>query len=267
MKIEQITSSENPKIKLIRQLYNSKGRRKYGLFIAEGIREISMAYKSDFKIKYLFINELFLQKKDISTFPFSHQIFYQLDTKLFSKISYREDTEGIIGIFETKKHTLSEIHLSTNPYVIILESVEKPGNLGAVLRTADAVKADAVLVCNPVIDIYNPNVIRSSIGCIFVVPVAVCNNTEALNWLREHRFTIYAAALQDAIYYHQSDFTSPTAIAFGTEAEGLTDFWRKEADYIIKIPMLGKIDSLNVSNSVAILSYEVLRQRNFYLTD
>lgn len=265
MKIENIQSSQNPKIKLIHKLYTSKGREKNKLFIAEGCREISMAYQSDFKIRHIFINKHFLKKKDLENFPFKDEVFYLVEETLFSKISYREDTEGIIAIFETKEHKLNQIQLSENPFLIVVESIQKPGNLGAILRTADATRADAVLVCNNVIDLYNPNVIRASIGCFFNIPIAVCSNDEAIEWLKANDIKIYCAALQNAEDYYTFNYSNPTAIVFGTEAIGLSNIWRQNADAIIKIPMLGKIDSLNVSNSVAIISYEVLRQRKFYV--
>ncbi len=264
MEIEYIQSSQNPKIKLINKLYTSKGRQKLGLFVAEGFREISMAYNSDFRLRYIFVNKHFFKRKDINSFPFKDEKFYQIEDSLFSKISYREDTEGIIAVFETKEHTLSKIKLSENPFIIVVESVEKPGNLGAILRTADATLADAVIVCNKIIDLYNPNVIRSSIGCLFSVPIAVCTNEDAIEWLKSINIKIYSSALQNAVNYYSINFTLPTAIVFGTESKGLSDIWRKNSNTIIKIPMLGKIDSLNVSNSVAVISYEVLRQRNFY---
>lgn len=266
MKIEYLSSQQNPKIKLIQELYHSKGRKKHGLFVAEGIKEISMAYLSDYKLHYLFINDHFLQKKDFRSFPFKDELFYQINTKLFSKISYREDTEGIIAIFESRYRIFEDLTLSKLPFFIVLESVEKPGNLGAVIRTADAVKADAVVVCNSATDLFNPNVIRSSLGCIFTVPVVLTSNEEAIHWFCKHNINIYAAALQEAVYYYEVDFRQPTAIVFGTEAHGLSSFWRQQAHKIIKIPMLGKIDSLNVSNSVAVLSYEVVRQRMKILT-
>lgn len=266
MKIEYLSSPQNPKIKLVQELYHSKGRKKHGLFVAEGIKEISMAYQSDYKLRHLFINEHFLHKKDIGSFPFKDELFYQTDTKLFSKISYREDTEGIIAVFESKYQTLEQLKPSKLPFFIVLESVEKPGNLGAVLRTADAVKADAVVVCNPATDLFNPNVIRSSLGCIFTVPVVLTSNEEAIRWFHQQNINIYAAALQEAVYYYEVDFGLPSAIVFGTEAHGLSSIWRQQAHKIIKIPMLGKIDSLNVSNSVAVLSYEVVRQRMKNLT-
>ena len=144
-----------------------------------------------------------------------------------------------------------------------MEAVEKPGNLGAILRTADAAPADAVIVCDPHTDIYNPNVVRSSIGCLFTVQTAVCSNQEALDFLKKKNIHAYAAELNAAEFYQNVDFSHPSAIIMGTEADGLSSFWLKHADSRIKIPMRGKIDSLNVSVSTAILTFEAMRQRDF----
>ena len=152
--------------------------------------------------------------------------------------------------------------MKENPLVIVLEAVEKPGNLGAVLRSADASGADAVIVCDPLTDLYNPNLIRSSIGGIFTVPVAAASSEETIEWLKSRNIRIYTAQLQDSKWYYDTDMRGGTALVMGTEATGLTDIWRKAADAHIKIPMLGKLDSLNVSVSAAILLFEAVRQRN-----
>ena len=162
-----------------------------------------------------------------------------------------------------KQHALSDLKLSDNPFIIILESVEKPGNLGAILRTADAASIDAVVVCNPSTDLYNPNVIRSSVGGLFTVQTAVCTSSEAINWLREKGIASYAAELEAADFYQDVDFTTPSAIVMGTEADGLTEMWLNNANKRIKIPMRGEIDSLNVSVSTAVLTFEAMRQRGF----
>ncbi len=145
--------------------------------------------------------------------------------------------------------------------MIILESVEKPGNLGAILRTADAAAVDAVIVCDPQTDIYNPNVVRSSVGALFTVQTAVCSSKEAMDWLDQHSIALYAAELEAAELYQNVDFSVPSAIVMGTEAEGLTNSWLNYATKRIKIPMRGKIDSLNVSVSTAVLTFEAMRQR------
>lgn len=266
MDIEYISSNQNPKIKLIHELYDSKGRKKHKLFIAEGNREIYMAMQSGYRPRNIFISQDYTPKTAYNIFqhfdiPLS--IIFKVEHKLFAKISYRENTEGIIALFEWKNHNLNQFNLSKNPLFIVVESIEKPGNLGAILRTADAAHVDGVIVCNPVIDLYNPNVVRSSIGCLFSVPVALATSAETIAWCKQKNIKTYAAALQNANYYHLYDYKTPTALVFGTEANGLSDEWIKHADHIVKIPMLGKIDSLNVSNAVAIMTFEAMRQRDF----
>ena len=148
------------------------------------------------------------------------------------------------------------------PLIVVVESVEKPGNLGAMLRTADASGVSAVIVCDPHTDLYNPNLIRASLGGVFTRNIAVCSSEEAITWLKGHGISILTAQLQDSELYYDTDMTRPTALVFGTEADGLTDIWRRAADAHIRIPMLGRIDSLNVSASMAVLCYEALRQRH-----
>ncbi|MBR2609252.1 MAG: RNA methyltransferase, partial [Bacteroidales bacterium] len=186
----------------------------------------------------------------------------EIPRQLYDKVAYRGGTEGVIAEMHCKEMTLETLSLKENPLVVVLESVEKPGNLGAVLRSADASGADAVIVCDPLTDMYNPNLIRSSIGAIFTVPVATASSEEAISWLKSQGIRIYTAQLQDSEWYYDTDMTGGTAIVMGTEATGLTDVWRKAADAHIKIPMLGRLDSLNVSVSAAILMFEAVRQRN-----
>ncbi|MBO6082468.1 MAG: RNA methyltransferase [Bacteroidales bacterium] len=186
----------------------------------------------------------------------------EVSRAVYEKVAYREGTEGVIAEVFAKERSLADIRLSERPLVIVLEAVEKPGNLGAVLRSADAAGADAVLVCDPATDLYNPNLIRSSIGSVFTRQVAVCTSEEAIAWLKSHGVRIYTAQLQDSEWYYDTDMTGGTALVMGTESTGLTDLWRKAADAHIKIPMLGQLDSLNVSVSAAILLFEAVRQRN-----
>ena len=162
---------------------------------------------------------------------------------------------------KAKSHRLEDLKLKDNPLIVVLESVEKPGNLGAVLRSADAAQADAVIVCDPLTDLYNPNLICSSIGAIFTVPTVACTSEECIAWLKQHHVQILTAQLQDSKFYYDTDMTCPTAIVMGTEATGLTPVWREAEDAHIRIPMLGRLDSLNVSVSAAILMFEAVRQR------
>ena len=167
----------------------------------------------------------------------------------------------MLGVFTARTLSLDDISSDSHSLVIVLESVEKPGNLGAILRTADASGAAAVIVCDALTDIYNPNVLRASTGAVFTVPTVSCTSKQAADWLREHSFQIVTAQLQDSKLYYDMDFTRATALVFGTEADGLSDFWREISDARIMIPMMGRMDSLNVATSVAILSYEALRQK------
>ncbi len=167
----------------------------------------------------------------------------------------------MIAEVKVKERTLDGLEMREKPLVVVLEGVEKPGNLGAVLRSADAAGADAVIVCDPLTDLWNPNLIRASIGAVFTVPTVCCSSAEAIAWLKARGIRILTAQLQDSSVYYDADMTGPTAIVMGTEATGLTDPWRQAADAHVLIPMLGRLDSLNVSVSAAILLYEAVRQR------
>ena len=259
-----ITSAQNPKIKRLLQLQQkSSERRKAGLFVVEGIREVERCLEKGYEINTIFylnkpmaenVSEIIEKNKGIKLFEVSPTIY--------EKIAYRGSTEGIIAEVKTKDKTLNDLNLSENPLVVVLESVEKPGNLGAILRSADAAGADALIVCDPLTDLYNPNLIRNSTGAIFSVPCVACTSEECIKFLKENNIQILTAQLQDSELYYDTDMKRGTAIVMGTEATGLTDIWRKAADAHIRIPMLGITDSLNVSVSAAILLYEAVRQRN-----
>ena len=186
----------------------------------------------------------------------------EVPRELYEKIAYRGGTEGMIAEVKVRGRGLGDLRLPDNPLVVVLEGVEKPGNLGAVLRSADAAGADAVLICDPLTDLYNPNLIRASIGAVFTVNVVCCGSGEAIKWLINNNIKIYTAQLQDSSWYYDTDMRGGTAIVIGTEATGLTDAWREAADAHIRIPMLGDLDSLNASVSAAILLFEAVRQRN-----
>ena len=192
--------------------------------------------------------------------PCSGQVF-EVTKELYAKVAYREGTEGVMAIVKSRELRLDELQLGDKPLVMVLEGVEKPGNLGAVLRSADAAGADAVIVCDPLTDLWNPNLIRASIGAVFTVPTVCCSSQEAIAWLKAKGIRIITAQLQDSSAYYDCPMTGPTAIVMGTEATGLTDPWRQAADAHVLIPMLGCLDSLNVSVSAAILLYEAVRQR------
>ena len=261
-----ISSPHNPKIKHLLQLQQKSSlRRSEGLFVVEGRREISRLISSGFEIDSLFYCPSILgagQGAEIAlSFPPRSRCF-ELSPEVYNKVAYREGTEGVIAEVKTRELTLEVLHAKEDALYVVLESVEKPGNLGAVLRSADASGADAVIVCDPLTDIWNPNLIRNSTGAIFSVPCVACSSQECIDFLKARGVRILTAQLQDSELYYDTDMRPATAIVMGTEATGLTEIWRKAADAHIRIPMLGLLDSLNVSVSAAILLYEAVRQRN-----
>lgn len=265
MRSDSITSAQNPKIKTLLELQEkSRARRKEGLFVVEGRRELLHCIEAGYRPYTIFFCPEIISTDDLNEIveAAGKCSFHEIPRHLYDKVAYRGGTEGIIAEMHCKEMSLKALRLKENPLVVILESVEKPGNLGAVLRSADASGVDAVIVCDPLTDMYNPNLIRSSIGAIFTVPVATASSADTIKWLKDNNIKIYTAQLQDSEWYYDTDMKGSTAIVMGTEATGLTDEWRKAADAHIKIPMLGKLDSLNVSVSAAILMFEAVRQRN-----
>ena len=314
MRIETITSAQNPKIKNLLLLQEkSKARKEQGLFVVEGRRELEHCLEAGYTVKTIFycpdISDTteFVEKTNSRTqqtsptdsaknqFPTNSRtqqtspidssenyfsgrypknqffdesraldaepIVIEIPEQLYRKVAYRESTEGIIAEVEYKSLKLMDLKLPENPLVMVLESVEKPGNLGAVLRSADAAGVDAVIFCDPLTDLYNPNLIRASIGAVFTVPTVAASSEETIAFLKERGIQILTAQLQDSSLYYDIDMRRGTALVMGTEATGLTDLWRKAASAHIRIPMLGRLDSLNVSVSAAILLFEAVRQR------
>jgi TrmH family RNA methyltransferase len=265
--METISSPQNSRIKNIQKLSTkARERKEQGLFVIEGARELSLALSGGYALDTVYIcPALYAGSAEYAdTLHFlPSTLLYEVSEPVFQKIAYREGSDGILALARPKHHRLSDLSLPSHPFIIVLEAVEKPGNLGAILRTADAASVDAVIVCDPSTDIYNPNVVRSSVGCLFTVPLAVGSNDETLAFLQDRNIRTFAAALTADQGYHDTDFTASSAIVMGTEADGLTDFWLRQADRSIKIPMRGAIDSLNVSVSTAILTFEAMRQRGF----
>ncbi len=260
---EIITSPQNPRIKnLILLQQKSRERRKQNRIVVEGLRETGIAVTNGFRVTDLIIC-LELARNNVykSISPEASITF--ISHAIFEKLAYREGSDGCIALMEPKWLQLTDVTLRPNPLVIILEAVEKPGNLGAILRTADAVNADAVVVCDPLTDIYNPNVIRSGIGCVFSRQVVACSTEDAQHWLKTKNIKSYAAELQASSPYHIHNYQGATAFVMGTEADGLTKKWIDFCDERIIIPMLGSIDSLNVSVSTAVLVFEAMRQRGY----
>ena len=256
-----ITSVQNARIKHVVALQQKSSlRREEGLFVVEGQREIEHCIACGYEIKELFTVDGLRLTVDSLQFTVDCPVT-SVSPQVYEKMAYRESTEGLIAVAKTKQHHLKDLCLKENPLVVVLESVEKPGNLGAILRTAEAAGVDAVIVCDPLTDLYNPNLIRASIGGVFSVPVAVGNSQECIAFLKEKKIRILTAQLQDSYDYYDYNMQEATAIVMGTESTGLTQLWREAADAHIRIPMLGRLDSLNVSVSAAILMYEAVRQR------
>jgi len=225
--------------------------------IVEGVDELNLAIDSGL------IPQTLLTAPELATRTIN-QIRAEtltLTRVVFEKISYRENPDGWLGVFQLPKTEINQIKLSRSPLIIVAESVEKPGNLGAILRTADAAHIDALLVCDPRVDLYNPNVIRASRGAIFSVPCVEISNPQALSYLREHDMMILAATPQADVFYTDVNMNGPTAITVGTEDKGLTTFWMEQADVKVKIPMLGRVNSLNVSIATALIVYEAVNSR------
>ena len=183
---------------------------------------------------------------------------------MYKKIAYRDTTEGIIAVAKSKALSIDNLALkSVNPLILVAEAPEKPGNIGALLRTADAANVDAIIIANPKTDIYNPNIIRSSVGCIFTNQIATGSTSQIIEYLNQNNIDIYCAALQASLNYHTQNYTKASAIVVGTEATGLSNQWLENATQNIIIPMQGQIDSMNVSVAAGILIFEAKRQRNF----
>lgn len=254
-----ITSLQNPRVKHIVKLRDDKRQRKQdGLMLVEGYDEIQLALSAGHNPQtILSAPELVARQIHV---PDAESI--TVNRPVFEKMSYRDNPDGWLAIFPIPQTSLEDLKWSEAPLVIVAEAIEKPGNLGAILRTADAAHVDALLVCDPRVDVWNPNVVRASRGAVFSVPLIECDNFSALKLLKARKMRIFAATPSAEALYSDVNMRDPLAIVVGTEDEGLTDFWMSNADVKIKIPMMGKVNSLNVSVSTALVLYEAVRQRS-----
>lgn len=269
-----LSSTNNALIKQLAQWQErSRARKKDGVFVVEGLREIKLALNAGYEASMFFycpeiIESSSPQEEDFELSEINSAATrgiktYEVSLNVYKKIAFRDSTEGAVGVFKAKDHRLEDLKLTTeNPLILVAEAPEKPGNIGALLRTADAAGVDAFLLANPRTDLYNPNIIRSSVGGVFTCQIAVGSTQEIIDYLKAQNIAIYSAILQEAIPYTQPDYTKPTAMVVGTEAEGLSETWRIASEANIKIPMNGAIDSMNVSVSAGILIYEAVRQRD-----
>jgi RNA methyltransferase, TrmH family len=265
---KQITSLQNPFIKQLLLLSEkSRERKKQGMFVIEGQREIQLAIQGGFQIAVLVCCEEIIPLEVLQ--KITKQIKKEFETvfipkEIYEKIAYRGSTEGIIALVRSKNLALKDVSFEKdNPLILIAEAPEKPGNIGALLRTADAARVDAVIIANPKTDLYNPNIIRSSVGCIFTNQVVTGTSEEIIEFLKERYIQIFCAALQASVAYTLCDYTAASALVVGTEAEGLSPLWLENSTQNIIIPMQGEIDSMNVSVAAGILIFEAKRQRNF----
>ncbi len=263
--MKHISSIQNPLIKQLLQLKDkSRERKKNGLFLIEGQREIALAIAGAYQLEtLLFYPELCpLTQVEALTEQPVHLI--EISKEVYQKLAYRTTTEGILAVAKSKSHVLDTLSFATkSPLILVAEAPEKPGNIGAILRTADAAHVDAVIIANPKTDLYNPNIIRSSVGCLFTNTIVTGTTAAIIRFLKAQNINIYCAALQAATAYHTQDFSKPTAIVVGTEATGLSPQWLEHATQNIIIPMQGAIDSMNVSVAAGILIFEAKRQRHF----
>ena len=231
--------------------------------MVEGRKEIALARTAGYRMGNLFFCEELITPDEVKSLSSPDTLLIPVSRDVFEKVAIRESSGGVLAVAEQKTHRLDAIRLGPNPLILILESVEKPGNLGAILRTADAAGLDAVIICDPKTDFYNPNVIRSSIGCLFTNQVASATSEDTLAWLRNNNIVMYSTHLNASRQYHTVDYTMPCAIVMGTEATGLSDTWTSSGQTPVIIPMKGKVDSMNVSTAAAVIVFEARRQRGF----
>lgn len=262
--MKQITSAQNTYIKsLVLLQEKSKERKKTGTFLIEGIREIELALKGGYELEtILFLPEIITENQLVKLTGAKTSLI-EISKEVYQKLAYRDTTEGVLAVAKSKSFSLSDLKLPESPLILVAEAPEKPGNIGAMLRTADAANLDAVIIANPKSDMYNPNIVRSSVGCIFTNQIAVGSTQEIIDFLKKNKISFYAATLQNSTSYHLQDYTASTALVVGTEATGLSQEWRDNATQNIIIPMQGEIDSMNVSVAAAVLIFEAKRQRDF----
>jgi TrmH family RNA methyltransferase len=260
---DHLTSAQNPKIKQLVRLKEKRERDGTRLFLIEGYREIERAVKGGVEFQALFTCEkLFLGTNEQSLIDKVDAKTFSLPAHLFEKISYRDRPDGLIAIAHQMEKTLADLPVEKRPLYIVAEAIEKPGNLGTILRSADGVGASGVIVCDRCTDIYNPNVVRASVGTLFTMPVVEASAVETLKWLKERGVLIVAATPAANALFTEADLTQPLAIAVGTEQLGLSKVWMEAADLQVKIPMCGAADSLNVAMATTLLVYEAYRQRH-----
>ncbi|MFT3783446.1 MAG: RNA methyltransferase [Nibricoccus sp.] len=265
MPVERITSLQNPRVKQLVKLRDRRPRDEAGVFLVEGYREIRRALEKNVPLKELYFSpDWFLGENEpalIEKAAAAGAQVFELSKDAFSKVAYRERPDGLLAVAPQWKRTLADLALPEQPFFLVVEAIEKPGNLGTILRSADAAGVNAVIVCDPVTDIFNPNVVRSSTGVLFSVPVVVAESEPVRAWLREKKIRAVATTPSATALYTDTDLRGSLAIVMGSEQYGLSDFWLKESDTRVRIPMAGQADSLNVAMATIITLFEAVRQR------
>lgn len=263
---EKISSLQNPRVKQLVKLRSRRDRDEAGVFVVEGYREILRALDRDARpAEFYFSPEWFLGENEgalIARAAGAGAAMFELSKDAFAKVAYRDRPDGLLAVVPQWKTGLDDLKLGAEPFLLVVEAIEKPGNLGTILRSADAAGVDAVIVCDPVTDLFNPNVVRSSTGVLFSVPVSITTSEVLRPWLREHGVRAVATTPAADALYTETDLTGPIAIVMGSEQYGLSDFWLREADGQVRIPMAGQADSLNVAMATLITLFEAVRQRN-----
>ena len=286
MAIEKITSLQNPRVKQLVKLRDRRPRDEAGVFLVEGYRQIRRALEKEVTITELYISpEWYLGENEpalIAQAEAAGAQVFELTKDAFAKVAYRERPDGLLAVAPQWRRTLADVRLGGGgagavaepgsatpatigggkaPFLLVVEAIEKPGNLGTILRSADAAGVDALIVCDPVTDLFNPNVVRASTGVLFSVPVVIASSAEVREWLREHGVKSVATTPSATDFYTDADLCGPLAIVMGSEQYGLSEYWLKEADQRVVIPMAGQADSLNVAMATIITLFEAVRQR------
>lgn len=252
-----IISKDNKKIKEVLRL-KSKSVKKSDVFLIDGYKEIKMAEESSYVLETIFFCEKYSKGEEKN---FNSDLLLEVNERVFDKISFKENPDGFLAVAKKKEHGLDNFKIGNNAFIVALESIEKPGNLGAILRTCDGAGVEAIFLIDPVVNLYNPNVVRASLGTIFSNNIITCDREEAISFFRDNKVCIFASTPDANDNYTNFDYKKPCAVLVGTEHEGLSKEIINKADKKVSIPMIGKADSLNASVSAALLIYEIVRQR------